>query len=125
MPIDVNSITILNGIFVLGWLRNIDLDLNFIFLAYNLKASKGKAYTFYLQPKKYINFFTGLPMFDKLRKDEERGVFAIGGLSPSPTVNLKQFSVPKIFTKGTSILTSLILSSSVKSISPPTLFLLI
>ena len=66
MPIDVNSITILNGIFVLGWLHKIDIDLNFIFFAYNLKASKGKAYTFYQQPKKYFNFFTGLPMSDKL-----------------------------------------------------------
>ena len=64
-------------------------------------------------------------MSDKLWEDEERGMFAIGGLLPSPNVNLENFPVPRIFTKGASILTSLILSSSVKSISPPTLFLLI
>ena len=118
MPIDVNSITILNGIFVLGWLHNIDLNLNFIFFAYNLEASKGKAYTFHLQPKKCINFFTDLLMSDKLWEDEERGMFAIGGLLPSPNVNLENFPVPRIFTKGASILTSLILSSSINSISP-------
>ena len=67
MQINANSIAVLNTLFVLGFLHDKDLDLNFVASAYDIKAIKNKAYMiFSLKPKRNINFFVGLPTSDKL-----------------------------------------------------------
>ena len=67
MQINANSIAVLNTLFVLGFLHDKDLDLNFVVSAYDIKAIKNKAYMiFSLKPKRNINFFVGLPTSDKL-----------------------------------------------------------
>ena len=66
MQVNANSIAVLNALFVLGFLHDKDLHLNFIPSAYDIKAIKHKAYlTFSLPPKRNINVFTGLPISDK------------------------------------------------------------
>ena len=57
MQVNVNSIVVLNALFILGFLHDKYLDLNFIASAYGIKAIKHKVYlTFFLQLKE-------MPMF--------------------------------------------------------------
>ena len=66
MQVNANSISVLNALFVLGFLHDKDLDLNFIASAYVIKAIKHKAYlTFSLQPKRNVNIFARLSTSDK------------------------------------------------------------
>ena len=44
MQINANSIAVLNALFVLGFLHDKDLDLNFIASTFDIKAIKYKAY---------------------------------------------------------------------------------
>ena len=44
MQVNANSIVILNTLFVLDFLHDKDLDLNFITSAFDIKAIKHKAY---------------------------------------------------------------------------------
>ena len=69
MQVNANSIVILNTLFVLDFLHDKDLDLDFILSVYDIKAIKHKAYlTFSLQPKRNINVFAGLSTNDKSRR---------------------------------------------------------
>ena len=67
MQINANFIVVLNTLFVLRFLHDKDLDLNFVTYAYDIKATnKHKSYlTFCLQPKRNINVFFGLSTRDK------------------------------------------------------------
>ena len=62
IQVNANSIVVLNALFVLDFLHDKDLDLNFIASTYDIKAIKHKAYlSFSLQPKRNFNVFAWLP----------------------------------------------------------------
>lgn len=98
MQINVNSIAILNALFVLGFLHDKDLNLNFIASAYDIKAIKLKVYlTLSLEPKRNVNVFAGFPTNDKAWDDELKGLYADGKNWSSLIVDSKQFPIPQGF----------------------------
>ena len=107
MQVNANTITILNGIFVLDLIHDIDLDLNFVASTYNLVASNGKVHiSYHLQPRKNIHVFTSLPTRDKVWEDDRKGLYAIGGRWASLVVDPKQYPILRVFTTGILFFTS-------------------
>ena len=87
MQINTNSIIVLNALFILGFLHDKDLGLNFVTSAYDIKTTKYKVYlTFCLQPKRGINFFARLSTSDKTWDDDLKGLYAISRKWSSLTI---------------------------------------
>ena len=90
MQVNANSIVVLNALFVLDFLHDKDLDLNFIASTYDIKAIKHKAYlSFSLQPKRNFNVFAWLPKSHKTWDDDLKGLYAAGGNWLSFTIDSK------------------------------------
>ena len=69
--------------FLLRWLHNIDLDLNFVFSVYDIKVAKEKSNnTVFLHPKKNVYLSIRLSTLDIVWEDEVRGLYAIRGSWP-------------------------------------------